>query len=131
MGIYLLAVQPVALFFEHHQGAELVRPNFIETDPDAQLQGRPEIECAPDEKPGLGILCCVELVERAVVAPVAVVGPIRTDAGIAQFIAPQRPVNEESQGGVFRPLPGCQFGPPVSWKLASRASMAAFTATAW
>ena len=35
------------LLLQHHEGAELIRPDLIEADPDAQLQRRPEIERTP------------------------------------------------------------------------------------
>ena len=60
-----------------------------------------------------------------------VVGRIRAEARVAQFIPAQGPVDEETQGGLLGPLPAYEFGPPVSWNAASRASIAAFTATAW
>ena len=77
------------------------------------------------------MLGSIELVERAMVAAAAIVGGIRAEARLAQLLAPQRPVNQESQGGPFRPLPIGQFGSASPWKAASSASIAAFTATAW
>jgi hypothetical protein len=130
MGIHLLAIQNVALFFEDNQGAKLIRPDFIETNPDPQLQCRPKIQRPADQKPGLGKLCRVDPVEGTAAAAAAVFWCIRTETGIAQILAPERPVDKESQGGPFGPLPVRQFGPAPSWKPASRASMAAFTATA-
>lgn len=109
---------------------ELIRPDFIKADLDAQLQRGPEVQRPPAQQSCFGILSGIELVERAMVTPTTFVWSIRTKTGIAQLLAPQGPMNEESQGGLFGPLPARQFGSPVSWKLASRASMAAFTATA-
>ena len=65
------------------------------------------------------------------VAPLAFIRGIGAEAWIAEFLAAERPMNEEAQGWLLRPLPGRQFGSPVSWKTASRASIAALTATAW
>ena len=65
------------------------------------------------------------------VAPPAFIRGIGAETGIAQFLAAECPMNEEPQGWLLRPLPGRQFGSPVSWKTASRASIAAFTVTAW
>jgi hypothetical protein len=65
------------------------------------------------------------------VTTAAVVGCIRAEAGVAEFLAPQSPMNQKSQGGFFGPLPCGQFGSPDSSKAPSSASMAAFTAKAW
>ena len=65
------------------------------------------------------------------VAAAAFIGRIRTQAWIAQLLTPQCPMNQEPQGGLLGPLPAYEFGSPVSWNEASRASIAAFTATAW
>ncbi|QOY88186.1 hypothetical protein [Paludibaculum fermentans] len=44
MRIHLLTVQPVSFFFQHHQRPKLIRPDIIEADRDAQLQGGPDID---------------------------------------------------------------------------------------
>jgi len=49
MGIHLLAMQHVGLFFEDDQGVKLIRPYLLEADSDAQLQRRPEIEGAAQQ----------------------------------------------------------------------------------
>jgi len=131
MRVHLLAVQSVAFLFERNQRPELVRRDLIEADPDPQLQRRPKVERAPQQQTRLGGLRRVQLVERAVAAAAAIFGRVRAETGVAEFVAAKRPMNQEPQGGVFRPLPGRQFGSPVSSKAPSRASMAAFTATAW
>lgn len=118
------------LFVDHHEGVELIPPDFIEGNADPQLQGRPNFERPSQQQPGLGSLPRIQPVQRAVVTTPTFVGSVRAEAGVAQFLATQCPVNQESQGGLLRPLPGCQFGSPVSWKAPSRASIAAFTATA-
>lgn len=110
---------------------ELVRADLVERDPDAQFQRRPKVERAPQQKTCLRRLRGIQSVERAVAAAAAIVGSVRAEAGVTEFVAPQRPVNQEPQGGPFGPLLGSQFGSPVSWNMPSRASIAAFTATAW
>jgi hypothetical protein len=40
-------------------------------------------------------------------------------------------VHQESQGRLLGPRAAYEFGSPGSWNPASRASMAALTATAW
>lgn len=40
------------------------------------------------------------------VASTTLVGSIGTKILVAQLIAPQRPMEEEAQGGLVRPLPG-------------------------
>jgi len=118
-------------FLQLDQCCELIRPNFVEADSDAQLQCRPETDRASEQHARLGGLRRVQLVQWAVAATPAIVGSVGAKVGIAEFFAAQSPVNQESQGGLFRPLPACQFGSEDSSKAPSRASMAAFTATAW
>ncbi len=90
-----------------------------------------EIQRAPKEHPRLRRLRGVEPIKRAVITPPAVVRRVLAKSGIAKLIPTQRRMDKESQGGLFGPLPACQFGSAVSWNEASKASMAAFTATAW
>ena len=97
---------------------------------DPEFERRAQVESTPNEQSGLGVLCGVEFVLRAVVAT-ATFGRVRTQAWIAQFFAPERPVDEVAQGRILGPLPGEKFGSRSSWNEASRASMAALTATAW
>ena len=96
----------------------------------AESERGTEIQRAPEEHSGLRRLRGVEPVQRAVVTPAAVVRRVVAKPRVAELIPAQGPVNQESQGGLFGPLPVGQFGSAVSWKAASRASMAAFTATA-
>jgi hypothetical protein len=121
----------VPFFFEDDERVEFIRPYFLKTDSDAQLERRPKVERTPQQETHLRRLRRIELVQRAVVTAAAIVGSVRAEAGVAEFLAAERPVNQEPQGGFLRPLPACQFGSPVSWKGPSRASIAAFTATAW
>ncbi len=65
------------------------------------------------------------------VAAAAIVGSVRAEAAVTEFLPAERPMDQEAQGGPLRPLPGGQFGSPDSKKAPSRASIAAFTATAW
>jgi hypothetical protein len=97
-------------------------------DPD--LQRRTEIEGPPNQLADLGGLRRLQAVERAMVAPPAIIRRIETQPGIAQLPAAQGPMNEKTQGGLFGPLPAYEFGSPDSWNAVSRASIAAFTATA-
>lgn len=127
----VLPVELLPLVFNYEHGHELIRPDLVEADSDAQFQRRPEIERATQEQPSLGRLRGVESVERAVVTTAAIVGSVGAEAGVAEFLAPQRPMNQKSQGGFFGPLPACQFGSEGSSKAPSSASIAAFTATAW
>lgn len=130
MGIQLLTVQPFPLVFEDQHGAKLVRADLVEGDSDAQFQRAPEVERAPDEQTGLRGLRGVELVQGAVIASATVIGGVRTQPRIAEFLAPERPMNKKPDGGFFWPLPVQKFGSRSSWKPASSASMAALTATA-
>ena len=131
MRVHLLAVQRVAFFFQHYEGAELVRPDLVKIYSDSQLQRRSKVEGAPEQQARLRRLRRIELVEWAVGAAATVVGGVRAKAGIAEFVAAERPMNQEPQGGPLGPLPWRQFGSPDSWNMPSRASSAAFTATAW
>ena len=99
-----LAVQLVPFFFQDHHCVELVGPDIVEPNMDSQVERRAKVECAPDEQAGFGSLRRVELVLGAVVASAAL-GRVRTQAGIAQIIAPERPVDEVAKGGLLRPLP--------------------------
>lgn len=97
-----------------------------------QLERAHQIESAPDEQAVLRALGGVQPVQRAMVAALIIVlRRIGAQAGIAKSLPAQGPMNEEPQGGLLGPLSNVQFGSPVSWNPASRASMAGFTATAW
>jgi len=90
-----------------------------------------KIERAADEQSGFARLRGIELIERAMVAAAAVLRRVGTQRRIAPLLAPQRPVDQEPERGPLRPLPVQKCGSRSSWKPASSASMAAFTATAW
>jgi len=66
---------------------------------------RAQVESASDQQTGFGGLRGIESVLGAVVAT-ATIGGVRTQARIAQLIAPERPMDEVAQGWLFRPLPG-------------------------
>jgi len=97
---------------------------------DAQLQCRLEIDRAPQQQADFRGLSRIQFVERAMITTAAIIGRIRANLGIAEFLTAQRPVNQKPQGGPLRPLPRYQFGSEDSAKAPSSASMAAFTATA-
>lgn len=124
-------VQRVAFLFHHQERVEFIRPNLVETNLDAELQRSAQVECAADQEAGFARLRGLEFVERAMVAAVAVLRCVRTQPWIAEFLAPQGPVDQEAEGGPLRPLPIQKFGSRSSWKAASSASIAAFTARAW
>lgn len=126
-----LRVERSAYFLDDLDGGELIRPNLIQPYADAQPQSTVEVHGAPQQHSNLGPLRRIQFVQRAVIAPPTVVRRVMAKPGVAQLITAQGPVNQESQGGLIRPLPAGQFGSAVSWKAASMASMAAFTATAW
>ena len=72
----------------------------------SQFQRARQIESAPDEQALLSALGGVQPVERAVAAALAVlVWSVGTQARIAQFVAPQRPMHQEAEGRIIRPLP--------------------------
>lgn len=125
-----LNAEALALFIHDHHRPKLICPNLIEADSGAHPQRCPKFNRPPQQRSCFGRLRGVEPVQRVVIATAAV-WRVVAEPRIAEIVAPQRPVNEESQGELFGPLPACQFGSAVSWNEASKASMAAFTATAW
>lgn len=72
----------------------------------AQFQRAHQIKSAPDEQSLLRALGGVQPVQRAMVAPLAVLRRIRAQAGIAEFLAAQRPMHQEPERRIIRPLPG-------------------------
>jgi len=95
MRVHLLAVQRVAFFFQHTEGAELVRPDLVEIYSDSQLQRRPKVEGAPQQQARLRRLRRIQLVQRAVAAAAAIVGSVRAEAGVAEFVAAERPTDQK------------------------------------
>ena len=104
MGVRPLAIQLVPLVVQDQHRVELVGPDIVQADVDSQVQCRAQIESAPDEQTGFGGLRGIELVLGAVVAP-ATIRRVRTQARIAQLIAPECPMDEVAEGGILRPLP--------------------------
>ena len=106
MSWQLFALQQIPLLRDDQHGAELVPAYFIKADVNGQFQRAHQIESAPDKQALLRALSGVQPVKRAVVATMAVlVRRVRAQAGIAQFVASQRPMHQESEGGIIRPLP--------------------------
>ena len=71
-----------------------------------QFQRAQQIQSAPDEQALLSALGSVQPVERAVAAPMPfLVRSVGAQARIAQFVAPQRPMHQEAEGRIIRPLP--------------------------
>jgi hypothetical protein len=99
------ALQPIPLLRDDQHCEEVVRCDLVHRHVDAEFERTDQIECAPDYQPPVGCLDGIKLIERAVVAPGAIVGSVRAQAGLAQFLAPKRPVYEEPIRGVLRPFP--------------------------
>jgi len=117
--------------FEYEQRVELVSRHLVQSDLHAEFQCGVQVDCVAKQQAKIGCLGRVEPIQRAVITAAAIVGSIRAEPWVAELPATQRPVDQESQGGLFGPLPGTQFGSEFSSKAASSASMAAFAATAW
>ena len=82
MRVRPLAVQLVPFFVQDQHRVELISPDIVQADVDAQVESRSQVEGAPDEQAGFGGLRGVELVLGAVVATTAS-WRVRTQAGIA------------------------------------------------
>ena len=93
MGVEAFAFQLVPFVFQDQHGVEFVGPDIVKANVDAEVERGAQIESAPDQQSGLGGLRGVQFVQRAVLAAAAI-GRIRTQAGIAQFLPPERPVDE-------------------------------------
>ena len=104
MSVGPLAIQLVPFVVQDQHRVELVGRDIIQANVDSQVQCRAEIEGAPDEQTGFGGLRCIELVLGAVVAA-ATIRRVRTEARIAQLIAPECPMDEVAEGWTLRPLP--------------------------
>jgi len=103
MGVDAFAFQLVPFVLQDQHGVELVGPDIVKADVDAEIERRAQVESAPDEDSGFRSLRGVQSVERAVIAT-ATFGRVRTQAGIAQLLAPEGPVDEVAEGRIFRPL---------------------------
>ena len=103
----LLPIEQIPLLGDDQHGEELVRANLVEADVDAQLERAHQIEGPPDQQSLLGALEGVQPVQRAMVTPLAFrFWRIGAQAGIAQFLAAQRPMHQEPERRIIRPLPG-------------------------
>jgi len=105
----LLLLQQVTLFHDGQHGVKLLGSDLVEAHTDAESHRGTKIERPANQLARLGGLCRIEPVERAVIAS-ATVRRIRAEAGIAEFLPAQGPVDQEPQGGPLRPLPVQEFG---------------------
>lgn len=105
----LLPFEPVPPFVDEHHGVELVGGDLVEAHGDTEFHRGTKVERPANQLTWLGGLGRIEPVQRAVITPAAV-RRMRTEAGIAEFLAAQRPMNEEPQGGPLGPLPVQEFG---------------------
>jgi hypothetical protein len=80
-------------FFQYLDCGELIRPDLVERDPNAQLERRPKVECALQQQTRLGGLCGIQLVQRAVITAATMVGRIRAQPRVTEFVAAKRPMN--------------------------------------
>ena len=102
----LFAVFPLMLFLDDVAGIKLVCGNFVERYRDPQFQCHAEVERPSQELSGLGLLDGrIQAVERAMVATVIPLRRIRAELAVAQFLAPQRPMDQIPQRGKLGPLP--------------------------
>ena len=101
----LFALDLCALLFNDQHCLPLICPDLIQPNPHTQLQRGPEIDGAADEQPRFRGFRRIEFVQRAMIAPPALVGSIGAQAGIAQFLAAQGPMYEEAERWLLRPLP--------------------------
>jgi len=94
----------IPFIVEDQHRIELVGPDLVQGDVDSQVQRRPQFEGAPDEQTGFGSLRGVDTVAGTVVATLPL-WRVRTQARIAQFLAPECPMHEVAEGRLLRPLP--------------------------
>ena len=62
MRVRPLAIQQVPFVVEDQHRVELIRPDLVQANVDAQVQRRAQVESAPDEQSGFGGLRGVESV---------------------------------------------------------------------
>jgi hypothetical protein len=55
---------------------EFIRPDLLRADLDSEMKRRPEVEGVADQQSSLRSLRSIQFVQRAAVAPGAVVGPV-------------------------------------------------------
>ena len=102
-----LSFQQVPLLCDDQDCAELVRANLVKADVNPQFQRAHQIEGAPDQQSLLRALGGIQAVQWAMVAPLAIiVRRVGAQAGIAQFLPAQRPMHQEPERRIIRPLPG-------------------------
>src|SRR5262249_30979318 len=107
----LLPLQPVPLLGDDHHGLELIRGDFVERDPHPKFQRAHDVQRATNHQPAFGRLGGIDLVERAAAAPgAAILRRVRTELLVAQLLAPHRPMHEEPERRILRPLAYCAIG---------------------
>ena len=102
----LIPLQPIPLLGNDQHCLKFIGFDLIEGDPDAELERGHQIQRATDQQPFLGGLRSLKAVQWAVVTAALPVRSIGTEPWIAQFLAPQRPMHQESKRRIIRPLPG-------------------------
>jgi hypothetical protein len=81
--IHLFPVERVAFLLENLQRGEFIRADFCEGDRNAEVEGRLDVERAPEQQADRAVLGGVELIERACITASAVLRGIRTQARLA------------------------------------------------
>jgi hypothetical protein len=103
----LLALQQVPLVRDDQHCAELIRANLVKAEVNPKFQRAHQVKRAPDQQSLLRALGGVQAVQRAMVAPFAIVlRRVGAQAWIAQFLPAQRPMHQEPERRIVRPLPG-------------------------
>ncbi len=102
----LFPFQQIPLLGDDQHRAELIRANLVKADVNPKFQGTHQVESAPDQQSLLRALRRIQAVQRAMVAPLAIVlWRVGAQAGIAQFLPAQRPMHQEPERRIIRPLP--------------------------
>jgi hypothetical protein len=102
----LLALQQVPLLRDDQYCAELIPANLVNVNVNAQLQSSHQVQSPPDQQSLLRALTGVEAVKWAMLATLAIAfWRIGAQAGIAEFLLAQRPVHQEPERRIIRPLP--------------------------
>src|SRR3990167_6337938 len=112
MWLGLFAFEPVLFFFDDQNREELVGSNVVEGKRNADLKGSTKVKRPAQELSSLGMLRGVQPVERAFFAAASKarpersrrIGRVRAEINVAQFFPPQRPIDQEAQGGLVGPL---------------------------
>ena len=98
-----LLVLILRLFDSYHR-KELVGSDVVEGKRETELEGSTKIKRPAQELSRLGILCGVQPVEGAFFTAASIVEGVGAEPNVAQIFPPQRPINQEPQGGLVRPL---------------------------